>query len=104
MDEQHTLRLVGGDDGETAIFTLFDDEGGQCRVRCEYRGKSVESTATDFFEALCDLRNLMAKDGVIPFCYGASLNVFLRVWQGIWAKASRPIGKSWVNTQEWLTL
>jgi hypothetical protein len=76
MDEQYTLRLVGGDDGETAIFTLFDDEGDQCRIRCEYRGKSAESTATDFFQALCDVRDILGKDGVIPFCYGASLNVF----------------------------
>ncbi|MBN8993386.1 MAG: hypothetical protein J0H42_34555 [Rhizobiales bacterium] len=79
MDEQYRISLIGGDDDETAIFTLFDESDharARCRLRCEYRDKVVESTATDFFQALCDVRNLLAKDGVIPFCYGASLNVF----------------------------
>ena len=74
-EEQYRLRLVGGRDGETAMFTLFD-QGDRCRLRCEYRDKVVEGTSTDFFEALCEVRNLLAEDGLIPFCYGASLNVF----------------------------
>ena len=75
MDGQHRVYLIGGDDDETAIFTLFD-EGEHCRLRCEYRDKAVESTATDFFQALCNVRGLLAKDGLIPFCYGASLDVY----------------------------
>jgi hypothetical protein len=75
MDEQHRVYLVGGNDDETAIFKLFD-EGNHCRLRCEYRDKAVESTATDFFGALCDVRGLLAEDGLIPFCYGASLDVY----------------------------
>jgi hypothetical protein len=75
MDVQHRVYLIGGNDDETAVFTLFD-EGEHCRLRCEYRDKAVESTATDFFQALCDVRGLLAKDGLIPFCYGASLNVY----------------------------
>ncbi|WP_050626988.1 hypothetical protein [Bradyrhizobium viridifuturi] len=75
MDEQHRIRLIGGHDEETALFTLFDD-GDVCRLRCEYRHKTVERTASDFFQALCDIRSLLAEDGVIPFCYGASLNVY----------------------------
>ena len=75
MDEQHGVYLIGGNDEETAIFTLFD-EGDYCWLRCEYRDKAVESTASDFFQALCDIRGLLAKDGLIPFCYGASLDVY----------------------------
>ena len=75
MDEQHRVYLVGGNDDETAIFTLLD-EGDHCRLRCEYRDEAVESTAIDFFQALCDVRGLLAKDGLIPFCYGASLDVY----------------------------
>jgi hypothetical protein len=75
MDERRRVYLVGGSDDETAIFKLFD-EGNHCRLRCEYRDKVVESTATDFFQALCDVRGLLAKDGLIPFCYGASLDVY----------------------------
>ena len=79
MDEQHRIFLIGGDDDETAVFTLFDESDyahTRCRLRCEYRGKAVESTATDFFQALCDVRGLLAEDSLIPFCYGASLNVY----------------------------
>jgi hypothetical protein len=75
MDERHRVYLIGGNDDETAIFTLFD-EGEHCRLRCEYRDKAVESTATDFFQALCNVRSLLAKDSLIPFCYGASLDVY----------------------------
>ena len=79
MDEQHRIHLVGGNEGETAIFTLFeegDNARARCGLRCEYRDKAIESTATDFFRALCDVRSLLAKDGLIPLCYGASLNVY----------------------------
>jgi hypothetical protein len=75
MDEQHRVFLVGGNDDETAIFRLFD-EANHCRLKCEYRDKAVESAATDFFRALCDVRGLLAEEGLIPFCYGASLNVY----------------------------
>jgi hypothetical protein len=75
MKEQHRVHLVGGNDDEAAVFTLFDEDD-LCRLRCEYRDRAVESTATDFFQALCDIRSLLAKDGLIPFCYGASLNVY----------------------------
>jgi hypothetical protein len=75
MDEQHRVYLIGGNDDETAIFTLFD-ERDHCRLRCEYRDIALEASATDFFQALRDVRGLLAKDGLIPFCYGASLNVY----------------------------
>jgi hypothetical protein len=75
MDEQYRVSLVGGHDGETALLTLFD-AGDLCRLRCEYRDKAVESTSTDFFQSLCEVRDLLAQDGLMPFCYGASLNVY----------------------------
>ncbi len=75
MDKQHRIRLIGGNEDETAIFTLLV-EGQRCRLRCEYLDKTAEGTATDFFQALCDVRCLLAKDVLIPFCYGASLNVY----------------------------
>ena len=79
LDEQHRIRLVGGNEGETAMFALFDEGNhvrARFRLRCEYRDRVVESTATDFFQALCDVRSLLAEGGLIPLCYGASLNVY----------------------------
>jgi len=75
MSEQYRVFLIGGDDDEAALFTLLDD-GDDCRLRCEYRDKIVESTATDFFQALCDVRLCLVRDSLIPFCYGASLSVY----------------------------
>lgn len=72
---RYEVYLIGGADNETAVFTLFAD-GGDCRIRCGYRHKLIESTATDFFEALCNIRRQLAAEGLLPFCYGASLNVY----------------------------
>ena len=58
------------------LFDESDHARAHCRLRCEYRDKVIESSATDFFQALCDVRSLLAKDGLIPLCYGASLNVY----------------------------
>jgi hypothetical protein len=95
LDEWHRIHLVGGNEGETAIFTLLegrDSVRARCHLRCEYRDKAIESTATDFFRALCDVRNLLAKDGLIPLCYGASLNVYpsgMAIDMGLGLKAYR---------------
>lgn len=76
MDEQREVRLIGGNEGETAVFTLFEEEDGRCRLRCDYRGKTAERTSTDFFQSLSELRDVLAEENLVPFCYGASLNVF----------------------------
>ena len=75
MDEQHRIPLVGGADGETALFTLVET-GDDCEVQCKYRDIVVRSSAADFFEALCGVRRELAREGLVPLCYGASLNVF----------------------------
>jgi hypothetical protein len=75
MEKQLNVFLVGGDDDEQAVFILIDD-GEDCQIRCAYRDKKIETRAADFFEALCNVRTRLAEDGLIPFCYGASLNVY----------------------------
>jgi len=69
--ERYELRLSGGAVHETVVFMLFEDND-RCLLRCEYRNRTIENTATDFFQALCDLRDVLAKDGLTPICYGAS--------------------------------
>lgn len=75
MEEQYRVFLIGGEDDEAAIFTLFD-ECDNCRLRCEYRDTAIEAIATDYFETLCRIRSRLAEEGLTPFCYGASLNVY----------------------------
>jgi hypothetical protein len=73
--EQHKIALIGGRDDEEAIF-IEELESDICRLSCEYRGKRILAEATDFFEALCQIRIMLEKEGLIPFCYGASLDVW----------------------------
>ena len=75
MDDQYTVFLIGGDDNERAVFSLRD-EGYDCHLRCEYRDNVIERSATDYFQALCDVRARLADEGLIPFCYGSSLNIY----------------------------
>lgn len=72
---QHCISLIGGSGKETALFTE-STVNGFCRLSCEYRGQVIAAEAGDFFEALCMIRLTLEKESLIPFCYGASLNVF----------------------------
>lgn len=72
---QHKIFLIGGADDEMATFTE-EEANGLCRLVCEYRGRVVSTEALDYFDALCNVRLELEKEGLIPFCYGASINVF----------------------------
>ncbi|MET2825515.1 hypothetical protein [Mesorhizobium shangrilense] len=77
MAEQRSVFLIGGGTGrdEQAVFTL-DRNGTGCSLTCSYRDKVVEAEEDDFFEALCQIRQRLEVDGLLPFCYGASANVY----------------------------
>src|SRR5262249_20140780 len=40
------------------------------------RGRTIGAQASDYFEALCQVRQELERERLIPFCYGASLNVY----------------------------
>lgn len=77
MDEQYTVFLIGGDTGddEQAVFTPRD-VGARCRLTCSYRDKVIDVEEDDYFEALCQIRKQLEVEGILPFCYGASANIF----------------------------
>ena len=75
MDEEHEIVLIGAGDGERAVITEYE-VGDKCRLTCTYQGKTIEAEATDFFAALCGIRSQLEPEGLIPHCYGASLNVY----------------------------
>jgi hypothetical protein len=75
VNEQHEIVLIGGDDGERAVITEYE-VGDACKLTCTYRGKTIEAEATDFFAALCRIRSQLEPEGLMPLCYGASLNVY----------------------------
>lgn len=72
---QHQIPLIGGEDGEVVLITQFelDDE---CGLNCEFRGKTIEAVAGDYFDAFCEIREMLERENLTPFCYGASLNVY----------------------------
>jgi hypothetical protein len=48
----------------------------KCRLTCSYRNKVIEAEEDDYFEALRQIRKRLEAEGILPFCYGASYNVF----------------------------
>jgi hypothetical protein len=73
--ESHTIYFIGGRDDEHGVFTQ-QKLGQKCLLICEYRNKEISAEAPDFFEALRTIRSQLQVDGLIPYCYGASLNVY----------------------------
>ncbi|MCK9687423.1 hypothetical protein [Scleromatobacter humisilvae] len=73
--EAHKIYLIGGDDDEVATIVEHDADE-VCKLACSYRGKEVSASASDFFEALCQIRLQLETEGLRLFCYGSSLNVY----------------------------
>ncbi|WP_454743441.1 hypothetical protein [Cupriavidus necator] len=64
--------------GSVSEIVRFEGRGKypDCRLCACYRDQVIEVSATDFFEALCRIREALAREGVHPLCYGASLDVY----------------------------
>jgi len=71
----HAVYLIGGDDDEMGSIT-YGHEEGVCKIAFYYRDRTIEASASDYFDAFSLIRTQIEQEGLIPFCYGASLNVF----------------------------
>ncbi|WP_354687303.1 hypothetical protein [Cupriavidus necator] len=67
---------LGGGAPDELIRFEASEESDVCRLRAIYRDQVIDLMASDFFEALCQVRDIMALSGVGPLCYGASLDVY----------------------------
>ncbi len=72
---EYVIHLVGGADDESGVLTK-SQSGEDFTLSFLVRGRAIEATSSDFFAALCEIRQVLAADGLIPFCYGASQNVY----------------------------
>lgn len=73
---ERKVQVVGGDDDEQIVL-LDERVGATCRLTCLVRGETVVVDESDFFRALQTIRRRgLQPKGLIPFCYGASLNVW----------------------------
>ena len=73
--ETHSIYLIGGADDEIALL-VEEKLGDKCNLKCSYRRKEISASENDFFEALCRIRSALETEGLLLFCYGASLNVY----------------------------
>ena len=71
----YPIHLIGGSDDEAGLVS-YGPVDGLCRVSFNYRGRSIEASSSDYFEAFSQIRLQLEREGLIPFCYGSSLNVF----------------------------
>jgi len=69
------IYLIGGDEDEKAVATT-ESVGGKCKLTFSYRDKELSTQEHDYFAAFCAIREQLEEEGLIPFCYGASLNVY----------------------------
>jgi hypothetical protein len=67
--------LIGGDKDKTATISCLR-LGDVCRLSLRFRDQTLCAEALDYFETFCKVRLELEKLGLIPFCYGASLNVY----------------------------
>jgi hypothetical protein len=76
--EQHPVQLVGlAGDCSQGVFILDEDEDEDlCRLTFQYPGGKVAAEASDYFEAMCQIRLELEKAGWRPVCFGSSRNVY----------------------------
>lgn len=74
--EEFSIFLIGGEDDEQGTLVLHEDRDDLCRLTFRWREQEAQAEASDYFEAFCAIRRKLEAEGLIPFCYGASLNVY----------------------------
>jgi hypothetical protein len=72
---EHKVYLIGGKDDEVATVTA-EPRDGMCHIAFSYRDRTIEESASDYFKAFCQVRIRLESERLLPFCYGASLNVY----------------------------
>lgn len=72
---EYEIHLIGGEDEELCTVSIGSSKG-RCHIAIKYRSNTLTVWALDYFECLSKLRLQLEPEGLIPFCYGASLNVF----------------------------
>lgn len=71
---EYPLSLVSFDGRSSDGLLRLDAE--RDTLVLEYAGGRIEVVDSDYFEALCRIRERLEADGLRPICYGASRNVY----------------------------
>lgn len=67
---------VRGSNGNGRALLSYNEDGDACRIELDYNGTTLLGDGSDFFDALCVIRQRLEQQGALLDCYGASLNVF----------------------------
>jgi hypothetical protein len=74
--EHYSVRLLS-DAGKVAEGTFsLDNDLEECQLAFNFPGGQFCVTASDYFEALCQIRNELETNGWRPICYGSSKDVY----------------------------
>jgi hypothetical protein len=76
--DRYPVRLVSTTKGEVdGLFVLGEHVyGDHVTLTLQFAGSEITSQATDYFEAMCRIRDQLEADGWRPMCYGSSRNVY----------------------------
>jgi len=73
--KKYYIQLIGQEKDETCEI-ITEKLTNTCKIELHFQEIHLKSESTDFFEALCEIRVQLEPLKLIPFCYGASLNVY----------------------------
>lgn len=75
-DEQFTVSAILPDGRNVeGIFHLSEEEQ-DVGLSFELLGRRLNAKASDYFEAMAEIRRELEKDSILLHCYGASKNVY----------------------------
>jgi hypothetical protein len=75
-DHYHVRLTSTTGDSQSEFVAQEDDNGEDCVLTIHYHAGQITAHASDFFEAMCQIRKQLEVAGWRPVCYGSSLNVY----------------------------
>ena len=70
------LELHGGNPAEKVRIDFENEDGGYCKLVLHLRDRQVIGRDWSFWHALIAIRKQLEPEGLIPICYGTSLDVW----------------------------
>src|SRR4051794_28867294 len=76
--QRYQVQLVNESNARVSGTFLYDDESGhgRCKLVFQYSEGEITGEWSDFFEAMCQIRDRLESTGWRPVCYGSSRNVY----------------------------
>ena len=79
MDESEQFQIslqTSGCIEYTGTVITYEEPDDKCKISLSFSNLTLTATDSDFFEAFCKIRIQLEEYGILPICFGASLNVY----------------------------